>query len=105
MLTAPWGTGKSYYLQNKLIPFIKDKSGKKCIVISLYPIKEVSEICKSILIEVKLNKLKKIKPRWFPTGQLIAKSLFHGVSTHYGIDFGLSEKDYAKLFKSLDLSN
>ncbi|WP_400206475.1 hypothetical protein [Methanomethylophilus alvi] len=105
MLTAPWGTGKSYYLQNKLIPFIKDESGKKCIVISLYPIKEVSEICKSILIEVKLNKLKKIKPRWFPTGQLIAKSLFHGVSTHYGIDFGLSEKDYAKLFKSLDLSN
>ena len=22
MLTAPWGTGKSYYIQNELIPFL-----------------------------------------------------------------------------------
>ena len=105
MITAPWGTGKSYYIQNKLIPFLEGETNKKCIVISLYPIKEISEICKSLLIEIKFNKLKKIKPRWFPTGQLIAKSLFHGVSTYHGIDFGLSEKDYANLFNSLDLSN
>ena len=37
MLTADWGTGKSYYIQNELIPFLsKEENGKyQCIVISL----------------------------------------------------------------------
>lgn len=37
MLTSPWGTGKSYYIQNELRPFLEDeKNGKhKCIVVSL----------------------------------------------------------------------
>lgn len=29
MLTAPWGTGKSYYIQNELIPFLKQKQEEK----------------------------------------------------------------------------
>lgn len=40
MLTASWGTGKSYYIQNELIDFLqKEENGNhKCIVISLYGI-------------------------------------------------------------------
>lgn len=27
MLTAGWGTGKSYYIQNELIPFLEKEKG------------------------------------------------------------------------------
>ena len=47
MITAPWGTGKSYYLQNELIPFIDADDQKKCIVVSLYGLKELQEIFRS----------------------------------------------------------
>ena len=47
MITADWGTGKSYYIKNKLVPFL-DSKGKKCIVISLYGLSSVRDISKSI---------------------------------------------------------
>ncbi len=50
MLSAPWGTGKSYYIQNELIPFLELKEEKKIkvIVVSLYGLKDVNEISRSI---------------------------------------------------------
>ena len=58
MLTGDWGTGKSFYVQNDLIPYLEqDKEYYKknhlaipentpkfnCIVISLYGITQISE--------------------------------------------------------------
>lgn len=76
MLTAPWGTGKSYYIQNELIPFLdnyqdqentskenkqeknqktnkKKQKSKKCIVVSLYGIKTLNELSKELFFESK----------------------------------------------------
>ena len=36
MLTAPWGTGKSYYINNVLVPFLNETCKKKCLIVSLY---------------------------------------------------------------------
>ena len=36
MLIAPWGMGKSYYIQNSLIPYLEEDGGKRCVVVSLY---------------------------------------------------------------------
>ena len=36
MLIAPWGMGKSYYIQNSLIPHLEQGGDKKCVVVSLY---------------------------------------------------------------------
>ena len=38
MLTGDWGTGKSYYIQHSLKPFLeKDENGKhSCVIVSLY---------------------------------------------------------------------
>ena len=46
MLTAPWGTGKSYYIQNELKPFLeKEENGKiKCLTVSLYGLKDLFEV-------------------------------------------------------------
>ena len=52
MLTGGWGTGKSYYIQNELIPFLeKEENGEyQCIVVSLYGLNEPSEIAREIFI-------------------------------------------------------
>lgn len=59
MLTGGWGSGKSYYIQNELIPFLaKEENGKhQCIIISLYGIKEVSEIGKDLCFEFSIDML------------------------------------------------
>ena len=36
MLTGAWGTGKSYYIQNELVPFLKEEHKKDCVTVSLY---------------------------------------------------------------------
>ena len=53
MLTAPWGSGKSFYIQNELKPFLeKEENGShKCLVVSLYGLKELSEISKVLYLE------------------------------------------------------
>lgn len=56
MLTADWGTGKSYYIQNELIPFLgkEENSCCTCIVVSLYGLKSVEEnyICFEKIFEL-----------------------------------------------------
>ena len=48
MLSAGWGSGKSYYVKNKLKPFLEEKyNGKyKCVIVSLYGLSDTSEISK-----------------------------------------------------------
>lgn len=48
MLTGSWGTGKSYYIQNVLVPFLKEGHGKECVTVSLYGLKSISEVSKNI---------------------------------------------------------
>ena len=43
MLIAPWGMGKSYYIQNSLIPHLEQAGDKKCVVVSLYGLNEIKE--------------------------------------------------------------
>ena len=40
LLTAPWGTGKSFYIKNKLCPYLKFKKLKYAVV-SLYGMSSV----------------------------------------------------------------
>ena len=36
MLTGSWGTGKSYYIQNVLVPFLKEDHKKECVTVPPY---------------------------------------------------------------------
>lgn len=76
MLTGDWGIGKSYYIQNDLIPFLKeDKNGKhSCIVVSLYDLKDTSEISKSIYLESRLKFLNNSN-ELLAHGKYVAKSI------------------------------
>ena len=103
MLNAPWGTGKSYYIQNELIDFLKKDDRNRCIVVSLYGMKELSEISKSIYIELRTKVLQNNSEK-AETGKLVAKTVAKGITSFFGIDLSASEDDMLKLYESVNLS-
>ena len=60
MLKGKWGVGKSYYINNCLVPFLGKDGKRTCIIVSLYGIENLSDISESIFMEVYGNKLPKI---------------------------------------------
>jgi hypothetical protein len=121
MLTAPWGTGKSYYIQNELIPFLRDNGNHKCIVVSLYGLNELAEISRNIYLEMRNKKvanllndkiLKKLPQKLASGSKEIGnascgygKTVLKGLAGKIGIDIKISDKDLAKIYSSIDLSD
>ena len=105
MLTGDWGTGKSYYIKNELIPFLSDDShgAHSCIVVSLYGIKDTLEISKSIYLESKLKFLN-AGGAVLAHGKFAAKSIFKGITSYFGVDLSKSEDELRELYESIDLS-
>jgi hypothetical protein len=103
MLTAPWGTGKSYYIQNSLIPYLRDNASTKCVVISLYGQSDLHEVSKSVFMETKLKALNKDTTK-VAGGKLIAKTIIKGVASFWGVNLDINEEDLQKLYASADLS-
>ena len=113
MLNAPWGTGKSYYIQNELIPYLKKDEKNRCIVISLYGIKELSDLSKNLYFELKLQSIKKKEPskkKKKHNNEIIAttiglgKTIIKGVTSFAGIDLSIDSSNWEKLYASVDLS-
>ena len=121
MLTAPWGTGKSHYIQEKLIDFLSnpDNGGYRCIVISLYGISSVSEISKAIYVEAtwdtiiahaptsvkpKIEKMKDSKSMALSTLQVGAKSILKGITSYFSVDLSPDEESLSQLYQSVNLS-
>ena len=114
MLTAPWGTGKSYYIQNELKPFLeKEENGKhKCIVVSLYGLKTLADISKELYMESKTpaifkrKKYKKFSAFSKPNvsgivgvGKTVLKAL-----TQIDLDFSVDNPNWQKLYSAVDFS-
>ena len=131
MLSGDWGTGKSYYIQNDLIPFLecdeeyyqkngiefsKRKTEYNCVVISLYGLTKIEDISKSIYFEIKTGGIKKRitessfiekHPKILEAtiiGKGIGKTIIKGIAAINGIDIGMSEEDLQKLYESVDLT-
>ena len=104
MLTAPWGMGKSYYIKNNLIPSIDTNNERKCIVISLYGLKDTAEISKSIYFELRAKKLNNISEK-ANVGIILGKTVLKGIAGFFGIDLTKNGKDLQKLYESIDLSD
>ena len=104
MLTAPWGTGKSYYINNVLVPFLNETCEKKCLIISLYGLKDTKEISKSIFLESKMKAISK-NNAGLNAGKIVAKTIVRGVASFFGVDLKVNEEDLNKLYASIDLSD
>lgn len=59
MLTGEWGSGKTYYVENVLAPFLQEDGKNRCVVISLYGLETISDISKSIYMELRMKALDK----------------------------------------------
>lgn len=119
MLTAPWGTGKSYYIENTLKPYIEsddnriavERGGKgkktkeklrnrKCIIVSLYDISSTVELSKALYFEKKLPAFMKTKKatRFFAAAKTIGAGLYGVGKTVLrnltSIDINLETKDF-----------
>lgn len=104
MLTGEWGSGKTYYVENVLAPFLKkDNDKNRCIIISLYGLEKISDINKSIYMELRMKVLEK-NSEMRATGKLIAKTIVKGATGIFGIDINMSEDDLQNLYSSIDLS-
>lgn len=104
MLTAPWGMGKSYYIQNCLIPYLEQTSNKKCVVVSLYGLNDIKEISKAIYLEIR-SKISYVKNEKYEAGKIVSKTIIKGVLSKVGIDLSLEDEDLEKLYSSIDLAN
>ena len=74
-----------------------------CIVISLYGLETLSDISKSIYMELRMKALDK-DSEVLATGKLIAKTIAKGAAGIFGIDMNMSEDDLQKMYSSVDLS-
>lgn len=104
MLIAPWGMGKSYYIQNSLIPYLEEDGGKRCVVVSLYGMNDVKEISKAIYLEIRANAVV-CKGEKYAAGKIVGKTILKGVLSKVGIDLSLEEQDLEKLYSSIDLTD
>lgn len=105
MLTGDWGTGKSYYINNVLKPFLeKDENGKhQCIVVSLYGISETVEISKAIYFETRAKFLQ-TKTETGTAAKITARTIIKGVTSFFGVDLSASADNMRELYESADLS-
>jgi hypothetical protein len=121
MLNAPWGTGKSYYIQNTLREFLKKNGKDRCVIVSLYGMKELSDISKSLYFELRVKPVKttfsKMWKKVFKgkehkhTSEVAntivggGKTTIKGVTSYFGVDIGSTDKSLQKIYESIDLTD
>ena len=103
MLTGGWGTGKSHYINNDLAEYFR-KRKQQCLVISLYGMKNIEEINKSIfwgLFTLKYNTKDKVKK----AGAVAVKTIIRNLTNHFDIELPTAEKDLNDLYECVDLKS
>lgn len=103
MLSAPWGTGKSFYAKNILCPYLKDNKIDSAYI-SLYGLDSFEDISKSIFVELKTKKLP--KKSFVMTGAVVvAKTILKIGTSFHGINPSIDNKDLCKLYESINVKN
>lgn len=105
MLTGDWGTGKSYYIQHSLKPFLeKDENGKhSCVIVSLYGLKDTAEISKGIYLGTRLKILNTVSES-AATAKFAGRTIVKGLAGFFGVDLSQDEKSLLELYESVDLT-
>lgn len=105
MLTGPWGTGKSYYIQNELKPFLekKENGGHSCVIVSLYGLKDTAEISKSIYLGTRMKFLTAASKK-STTVTFAGETIIKGIAGAFGVDLSVSERSLKRLYASVNLT-
>lgn len=105
MFTGPWGTGKSYYIQNELKPFLekKENGGHSCVIVSLYGLKDTAEISKSIYLGTRMKFLTAASEK-STTVTFAGETIIKGIAGALGVDLSVSERSLKRLYASVNLT-
>ena len=126
MLTGAWGSGKSYYIQNVLTKEL-NKCNHDVAIVSLYGLKTIADLNKSIYLELRAKKtLKKLASKkknketkksnklfnWIKKHgkeaasgtALVGKTIIKGVAGFFNVPVEFSDKDLEKLYTSINLN-
>lgn len=99
LLNGSWGSGKTFYIKNSLIPFLKNKN-KKAIYISMYGIQNTEALSKAIFTESYFQKLN-TKGGTISIG--IAKTILKGITSFFNIDIDGGTNEIKKLSEFVNL--
>lgn len=104
MLTGPWGTGKSYYIQMDSNRFLrKRKRGHSCVIVSLYGLKDTAEISKSIYLGTRMKFLTAASEK-STTVTFAGETIIKGIAGAFGVDLSVSERSLKRLYASVNLT-
>lgn len=110
MLTGDWGTGKSYYINHTLKPFLKSDNGGKhdCVIVSLYGLTNISDINKSIYFGLRTigkSDSTEMKSTGRAVAKIVGKTILNGLVNKIGFDIGsVDDNDLQDVYESIDLS-
>lgn len=117
MLTGEWGSGKSYYIQHELIPFLNSDGPNRCVTVSLYGLSDISEVSKNIYLEMRIkNKPIKMADSFFGKlfknhakeivtyGKLAGATLLKGLFNRGGLELNAPDSALEELYHSIDLT-
>lgn len=104
MINGPWGIGKSYYIENELVPYLKLECEYNIIQVSLYGINSIQELNKQIYLEARAKRINQKKEK-LVAGKVVAKTIINGITSFFNINTNISEDDLQKLYDSIDLTN
>ncbi|MDY4101278.1 MAG: hypothetical protein SOY39_15230, partial [Lachnospiraceae bacterium] len=76
---------------------------EKCVSLSLYSVADVGSLCKGLFSSITLNR-PKTQNKALIAGKLVAKTLYNGLSSHWGIDINYSEEASREVLSLLNLS-
>ena len=103
MITGSWGSGKSYYVRNKLCPYLKERKFDY-VVISLYGINDIKEISKNIYIELRTKNITN-KNEVSNIVKIVSKTVVKGITSFFNVDLNQNDNDWQVLYESINLSN
>lgn len=103
LLTGEWGSGKSYYINNSLCPYLKEHK-VKCVVVSLYGIDNLPDLSKQIYLNLRCPPLaNKSEAKEYVS--IVGHSIINNALSFKGVNINTSEKQLQKLFDSVNLEN
>lgn len=103
LLTGEWGSGKSYYINNVMRPYLKKKK-IRCVIVSLYGVDNLAELSKQIYLNLRgLSPKKKSEAREYLS--IVGHNIINNALSFKGLSINVSDDELQKLYESVNLEN